>query len=180
MRQEFGSKDPIVYLQLVSTYLTSFYGSNLWDLYGETANRFYKSWNIMVRYMFDIPRETHKYLIEPISQTTHLNIKLIKRFINFSKMLSKCQKPRIKFLQKIQKSDYRSTFGRNYQNVCKEAEAEDIELVDLSLITYEPIPLVEQWRPSVILELLEIRSGRLTTDLSSEEIGILINTICKS
>ena len=32
-RQEFGNIDPLVYTRLVSVYLTSFYGSNLWDLY---------------------------------------------------------------------------------------------------------------------------------------------------
>ena len=78
-RQEFGGLDPIVFTKLVSIYLTSFYGSNLWDLYDKTSESLFKCWNIMVRMNWDIPRNTHKYLIEPISQNCHLKINLVKR-----------------------------------------------------------------------------------------------------
>ena len=71
-RQEFGNIDPIVYMKLVSIYLLSFYGSNLWDLYEVSCDKLDKSWNIMVRYFFDIPRTTLKYLLEHISGTSRL------------------------------------------------------------------------------------------------------------
>ena len=75
----------------------------------------------MVRRTFNIPRNTHKYLIEAISQNSHLKIKLVKKLLNFSLTLSKCDKPHIKYLQNIQKTEFRSVFGRNYQNICSEA-----------------------------------------------------------
>ena len=82
---------------------------------------------------FDIPRTSHKYLIEPISQNSHLKIKLVKKFINFSLTLSKCDKPHIIYLQDIQKNDSRSVFGRNSKNICVEAGADSIqEVITLS------------------------------------------------
>ena len=66
LRQEFGQKDPIVYMKLVSVFLTSFYGSNLWDLFGDSAERLYSSWNIMVRYCYDIPRTSHITYLVPL------------------------------------------------------------------------------------------------------------------
>ena len=85
-RQEFGNVDPIVYMELVSIYLSSFYGSNLWDLYGEDTEKLYKTWNIMIRMTFGLPREANKYLVEPISKKPHLKIQLIKRFLSFLKL----------------------------------------------------------------------------------------------
>ena len=141
MRQELGEKDPIVLLQLVSTYLTSFYGSNLWDLYGDTTERLFKTWNVMVRFIFDLSRKTHKYLIESISQTSHLKVKLTKRFLKFSNTLSNCDKPHLKYLQDLQYNDRRSVYGRNVQNICEEAGAELLCEVDISSISYESIPI---------------------------------------
>ena len=96
LKQEFGNQDPIVYTKLVSIYLSSFYGSNLWDLFGEGANRLYKSWNIMIRMNFNLPRESHRFLLQPISQQPHLKIQLVKRFIKFYKTISSCNKPHLK------------------------------------------------------------------------------------
>ena len=180
MRQEFGNKDPIVYIQLVSIYLTSFYGSNLWDLFGEACQKHLKSWNIMIRYTFDIPRETHKYLLETISETSHLKNKLVERFITFSKMISKCDKSHIRYLHSLQKSDQRSVYGRNVANICSEAKVEELSEVDLSQIVYEKIPESELWRNTVIAELLEMRAGRAKTELTAEETLILLNSLCKS
>ena len=42
-----------------------------------------KSWNVSVRRMFDLPRETHCYLIKGVSEQEHVRILLAKRFLNF-------------------------------------------------------------------------------------------------
>ena len=117
LRREFGDKDPIVYMKLVSIYLSSFYGSNLWDLYGDKCQKLYSSWNIMVKMFFDLPRNTHRNLIEAVSSTSHLKIKLIKRFKKFFHTLDKCDKPHLKYLHNIQKEDVRSVYGRNVFNI---------------------------------------------------------------
>ena len=133
--QEFPKIDPLVHTKLVLIYLANFYGSNLWDLYDDMTDRLFKAWNIMVRRTFNIPRNTHKYLIEAISHNSHLKIKLVKKFLNFSLTLSKCDKPHIKYLQNIQKIEFRSVFGRNYQNICSEAGVSSIEEVSITLVT---------------------------------------------
>ena len=81
----------------------------------------------MVRMTFDIPRNTHKYLIEPISDNSHLKVKLVKRFIKFASSLSKCDKPHLKYLHEIQQNDFRSVYGRNCKNICKETGVENIQ-----------------------------------------------------
>ena len=135
-RQEFGNIDPLVYLKLVSVYLSSFYGSNLWDLNGPGSQRLYSTWNIMVRMTFNIPRETHRYLIQPISGHKHLKVQLLKRFKNFVKTINTCDKPHLKYLAKLQENDQRSTYGRNIRNLCLNAKVEKPEDANISDLSY--------------------------------------------
>jgi len=173
MRQEFGSIDPLVYMTLVKVYLTSFYGSNLWDLYGGSIEHLYCTWNIMIRILYDIPRETHRYLIAPISQSFHLKDMLVRRFIKFYKTLSKCSKPSVINLKSIQEHDLRSTFGRNVWNILKDANVSSMAEVKSS--EYMPVPPDQQWRVEATLELLECRSGRAHVDLDQSQIKELLD-----
>ena len=77
----------------------------------------------------------------------------------------------------LQKSDYRSVYGRNMVNICREAEVESITEVSISNIVYAPIPENQEWRCSLISELLEVRAGRLSTNLSTKEIGNILDTV---
>ena len=161
-------------MKLVSIYLTSFYGSNLWDLFGDSAERLYASWNIMVRYCFDIPRTSHRYLIEAISGTSHLKVKLIKRFNQFYKSLFTCDRPNLKYLANLQKSDCRSVFGRNVRNICQYSQVEHISDVNISDVSYVSVPVEEEWRIPLVKELLEIRAGRCLSILKEKEVEKLI------
>ena len=84
LRQQLGNIDSIVHTKLVSIYLTSFYGSPLWDLFSASADRLYKSWNIMTRISLDIPRETKTFFIEPVSDSSHVKQRLLKRIHEIS------------------------------------------------------------------------------------------------
>ena len=98
--------------------------------------------------------------------------------MTFATSLSKCDKPHLRFLQDIQKSDFRSVFGRNYQNICGEAGTEQIEAVILSEIDYCPVPPEEEYRISLVGELLEMRAGRMESELTNEEIKVMIDILC--
>ena len=69
--QEFNYVDPSVKIKIFNIFATSFYGSGLWDLYSNEVDRIYKSWNVSVRFAFDVPRTTHRYMIEPMSGSPH-------------------------------------------------------------------------------------------------------------
>ena len=40
-----------------------------------------KSWNVSQRIMLGIPRNSHGYFIEPLSDTEHIMVSLFKRYI---------------------------------------------------------------------------------------------------
>ena len=91
--------------------------------------------------------------------------------------MASCDKPHLKYLMNLQKSDYRSIYGRNMKNICREAEVENITEVSISNIEYAPIPENQEWRCSLISKLLEIRAGRLSTNLSTKEIKSILDTV---
>ena len=180
LRQEFGNVDPMVYMALVSVYLSSFYGSNLWDLNGAGSQRLYATWNIMVRMTFNIPRESHRYLIQPISGQKHLKVQLLKRFKNFVKILNGCNKPHLRYLAQLQENDMRSTYGRNCRNLCNDANVNTPEEVNIENISYIHLSPEESWRVPFLKELLEVKAGRLQTELSKRMIIQLIIDVATS
>ena len=50
-----------VFVRLLNLYASSIYGSNLWDLYSVDVERIYKSWNVTMRNVFNLPWTTHRY-----------------------------------------------------------------------------------------------------------------------
>ena len=78
---------------------------------------------------------------------------------------------------KLQENDYRSVFGHNVRNICSEADADTIFEVILSNSEYVPVPSDDAWKIPLILDLLEMRSGRKESILSKKEIQSIIDQI---
>ena len=126
---------------------------------------------------YDIPRESKRFLIEPKFETKHVKLQLVKRFIIVDKALNQSDKPHVRYLAKIQAQDLRSTFGKNIQNICKEADVNSLNMVDTSSLCYSPVPPEEEWKVSLIRECLEMRAGRLESGLTQKEITHIIDSI---
>ena len=67
--------------------------------------------------MFDLPIQTHRYIIEPISQTKHLKNVLMERFLSFLMQIEKSTKKVPKQLLAFTKNDVRSTTMSNVGNI---------------------------------------------------------------
>ena len=131
-------------LKLVNTYITSFYGSSLWDLNSESSNKLWTAWNKKINTIFQLPFGTHRYILNELSTLPHLKTMLSKRFLKFQKNLSACKKPQVSYLRSIQEVDHRSSYGRNYESLC-------VNGVDGE---YFPVPAAETWRMPLIHDLL--------------------------
>ena len=59
--QEFYFTDPNLKIQINNLFNTSFYGSVLWDLFGAEVLRLEKTWNVSLRKMLNIPRQTQVF-----------------------------------------------------------------------------------------------------------------------
>ena len=83
LNQEFWFSHPSTKVAINLIYNFHFTGSPIWDLFSKDAGMLENSWNTAVRLMFDLPLQTHRYLIEPVSEVTHLKFVLIERFLEF-------------------------------------------------------------------------------------------------
>ena len=59
--QEFGFCHPSSKIKINSIYNSHFTGSCLWDLFWKEAVVLERTWNVSMRLMLDVPRETHGY-----------------------------------------------------------------------------------------------------------------------
>lgn len=181
LRQELGDQNPDVFMSLVRTYLSSMYGSNLWDLFSVESEKLFISWNTCIRTTFNLPLATHRYIVYNLTKIPHIRISLLKRFVKFYDKLSNSSKPEVRHLFNIQKYDCRSTFGRNCFNILKEYRVPDVHAVDTSKIAM-PIVIKEndKWKIPFVRELLCLRDESLESNLIDSEIKHIITHVCIS
>ena len=154
LRQEIGSQHPDTFMKLTNIYLSTFYGSSLWDLSHANSNKLWTTWNTLIRTTYNLNFRTHCYITTSIYKGNHLKTKLLTRFINFYKLIAKSDKSTIKTLMSKQRDDLRSSFGRNcrfIQNMCNVPNIKDACVKNIPIY---PVPEGEQWRLNIIQELL--------------------------
>ena len=190
LRQEFGQMNPEIFLRLTEIYNTSFYGSNIWDLGADSAEKLWSSWNVLLKSTFNLPYGTHRYISNGIYGKSHLKSRLMKRFLNFYHTIRDSDKHIINVLFTTQSDDVRSVFGRNCQLIKTTCGVNEITRSTRVNFPVYPIPHGEEWRIPVITELLLIRDNILTVDflscediltvdsLSCEDIQQLLNSLC--
>ena len=172
LRQELKFQEPVVYIKLINIYLSHFYGNNLWNLFN--CDSLYTTWNNVIRNLFNLPRCTHRYLLEPVSETPHLMSMLTNRFIKFYNSLYYSVKPIVKNLRIIQEKDMRSTFGMNVYNMCKINNTNDPLTLARNTVEYQPIIDCDLWKVDILKELLNVRKGVLSLDISVTDLNDMI------
>ena len=69
---ELGRQNPHIIIKLINVYFSSFYVSNLYSIFNCDKSYLYSTWNDVIRNIFELPYQTHRYLIEPVFGTSHL------------------------------------------------------------------------------------------------------------
>ena len=95
LKQAYGFYDPQIVCEVVRIFGTSFYGSPLWNLGSKEHLKLERSWNTMVKIIFDLSFQTHTRFIESLSKVPHLQPTLHGRYIGFIYNLNSSKKPKI-------------------------------------------------------------------------------------
>ena len=98
LQQEFSFCDSKTKIRIFNIYVTSFYGSGLWDIFSKEVDRIFKSWNVAIRIALDVPATTHRYLIEHLSGSLHPRTMLSSRYVKFVNSMLMSSKPEVAFL----------------------------------------------------------------------------------
>ena len=159
----FHHAHPFQKLTAVQTYACSFYGSNLFDLYGPAANQLYRAWQVSVRDAWDVPRQTRTYYVDHIIYLQGL-ISSINPIISALAYWS---------VQTVQ-----SVTGRNVANIRREFNVNPLKCKPWT-VTVKKREVPEQGHANLELlqNLLEIRAAELEPDILAELNG-LIDHVC--
>ena len=180
LQQELGLMDPIVFMKLVKIYFLHLYGSSLWDIFDVKSTTMWTEWHKLLKYIFKLPLATHRYLLNDLVDYEHPKNLIIKRFVKFACKVANSDNVHIRTLHNCQKADPRSIYGRNIGGICRIFGVTSIEEVDISCLSsfpVNPVPYREEWRVSMMFDLLHernINSGLL----SVEQIQTMINYVC--
>ena len=177
LQQELGSQDPTVMMKLIQTYLLHLYGCQLWDIYSEDIIVLWSTWHRTIKATFNLPIATHRYLLNDIVNVDHVKKRIIKRFVRFSMMVAASNDPNIKLLHQCQKSDWRSVYGRNTMNICREAGVNCMAEVDVDSIEVNPLPIGEEWRVGLLGDLLRERENS-SGFLNQDQLSIVMDLVC--
>ena len=181
--QEFGNVDPEIKVKILNIYTTSFYGSNLWDIFSKDCERLYKSWNVAMRLIFEVSRCTHRYLIETMSQSLHPKTMLCSRYVGFYKSLIQSSKLSVRILVKLSEGDQRTVLGRTLFTLCRLSNVPTSNLLTCQLvkksIKYFDVPEAEDWRVDMVGELLKLRKETLSLPgFNLDEIQDILDFVC--
>ena len=182
--QEFHFSHPYTKIKINSIYNSHFTGSCLWNLFGREAIMVENSWNVAMRLMLDLPRETHRYLIEPLSNTLHIRKILVQRFLKFLQQIIKSSKRSTTFLLHSIIHDTRSTTGSNLRNILLKTNKSRIyELVpnDALCVDYHPIAICEKWKVEFISKIIQSRHKQLSiSNIAEEDLEDMLIYLCVS
>jgi hypothetical protein len=182
--QEFYFANPLVKMKMISIYSTSFYGSSLWNLFDGHCDRLYTAWNNAVRDAFSIPRASHRYLVEEVSEHLHPMVMLSSRFLKFHQSLQKCSKASIRYLCQISSQNQRTSYCQNLTRIHENFDQENGALSCAKvkkLMRYCPVPEDQKWRVSLVKDLLEFRWNWLEIDVIQDQVedtDAAIETLC--
>ena len=184
--QEFHYASSDVLMKFVQTYACNIYGSNAWDLFSPECQRLFTSYNVAVRTILNLPRTTHRYLLEPLTDYPHLYVQLISRYVKFSQSLLENRAFEVRFLSRVSVTSKRSLLNRTLTRIGEMIHFHDnateitAQMVRHKLY-YAPIPEDEKWRISIIRDMNRVFDGKTLNDtLKQEEASEILSFACIS
>ena len=181
--QEFSFADSTTKIRLNNIFNTHFTGSPIWDLFCGEADTIEKTWNVAMRKRMKLNRCSHRFLIEPLSQTRHIKFSLMKRFINFTHKILNSTKTSLKSLYNCIKKDCRSITGNNLRNIMLQQNVSNIESISMKAIMdmkyHKAGNPEEECRINMVEEMIEVKRGKLQLEnFNNTEIDQLLDCLC--
>ena len=180
LHQEFYYTHPKTKIWINNIYNTSFYGAPLWDMFSRNFEKLEKTWNVSIRTMLSLPRNTHRYFLEPLSGSHHIIKSLRNRFLKFVSSIADGKKKVLRRVLEIVKNDVRSVTGRNLRYLKMRTVNFNEKELNVYEKPYRSVPNCEMWRLSMVREIIESRCGGLSMNISKQEVDDITDYVCGS
>ena len=181
--QDFYFAHPRTTAEVNKIHNSHFYGSVLWNLSSKDVVQLEKSWNVSVRRMFNLPRQTHCFLIEELSDQDHVRTLLARRFLNFIHAIRTSKKHALRSLLKVVEFDTLSVTGSNLRRIMLKTDIQDVRRLKPSdvRVKYRNLPENEKYRVGFIKELIDVKNNQLEViGFDDEELEAILQHLCVS
>ena len=122
------------FLHLTKIYSNDFYGYGHWRFSSDEARKIFNTWDVTVKDAYEIPRSTHKYIAENLTEYPTIKTDLITRYRKF--VINLCTSPskEIRTLVNFLRSDVRSIVGDNIRYLCSQCNVNPTEISRKKLV----------------------------------------------
>ena len=186
IRETFNFAEQKQVLSAVQTYCSDFYGSMLWNLFGEPADQYFRCWNTCVKLCWDLPRSTHVYFIDNLLSCGFPSIRqqVLTRYVKFYRSLLSSPSKEVAVLARIVGRDASTNTGRNLLNLFLETrlctKTSPISKFRDFLAKPSQIPVGSDWRIDLLRKYLSIRSTQHLACEDTAYIDELISSLCST
>ena len=112
VQEMFSFARPEQILAAVNIYCCDFYGSNLWNLYGERAEQCYRAYSTTVKLCFNLPRDCHTWAVTEVLNCGFpmARERVMSGYVRFLKRLETSASWEVRFLVELEARD--NTVGK--------------------------------------------------------------------
>ena len=185
IRETFNFAHPEEILTAVQVHAGHWYGSMLWDLYGEKAGQVFRSWSTCVKLTWGLPRSTHTFLVEGLLARNFFTVKqqLVGRYVNFFRALLSSRSPEVRIVASMAGRCVRSTTGNNLSKIQRETGLDPWVTPAWKVRAAVPraeVPVSDGWRAQYLTKLIWAKREMKTTLKDTSDVDDLIDGLCST
>ena len=185
IREQFYYARPEQRINAIQLYCCDGYGSMLWNLQSDYAEKFFKAWNIQSRLAWDVPFNTHTYLVEDYfcEGFTSLRNQILARYSKFVSKLLASPSKEIVFLINLNLRDARSVTCNNIRHLNDKIGCDALKTANWKVKTLLPVKVVpqeEMYRIGLLNILLEAKFMKNFSSLNLDKMQCIdmIRSLC--
>ena len=173
LNQEFFFASAETRLRLCPIYNTAFFGSNCWKFSSAEVEKFGKTWNVNNRIMFNLPRETHSWIVEELTGGKHFIQMIYSRFVKYLSVIKNNKKSILRTLYNISANDVRTTTGGNIRKILLHTGMDPRVEPQSSFSNWRVYTPSDSWSVPLLASLLQLRSEAWVVNFDIEEEELL-------
>ena len=184
---QFKNAFPWIKYKLFKSFCMPLYGMQLWNLSGREINSFYTAWRKCIRRLFNIPSRTHNVLLNIICEDFPITMQLHNRFLKFIHSVITNDNYCIQLCGKLVMNGSHSTACDNLNYICNSYTIDKYQLPKLKISglinrirkSYiDKISVEDLSKSSLVSDLLYYREFKHTSFLSTDEINVMLLSVC--
>ena len=192
LNQEFRFAKYETQLNIFSLYNCHFTGSSAWNFNSPELEKFFSSFNMNVKVVFDLPWPTHRWLCEALVPR-HMKIMIYSRYIKFlNNICEKSDKLNVKSLLNVVAHDVRSQTGGNIRKILLDTGVKVVPGVTtqaaMAGVTAYEVQEDQQWRLPLLQSLLQVRDEQWEIrfdedgemEIDEDDVKDMITDVCTS